>query len=590
MAITGMDYAIDFSVLSDVDPWTDTDWTDTLSTFKIVSGNLHPYRSGATKTSKMVLDNLTIDRTATTVDITVELGVGSSVYHDVGGPAWLVPTGHADAHKGYWFRQNGNNIYLYQIDTGTAASLGSSIKSYGAASWVTGDKLTMRIAGIGSSPTISCYRNGTQLGTSQSVTSYTTTGEPGIVADSQDSNYRGWTAFGFTGLDLGGFSLDDVNGDDVIDHDTAFVVNGDFSGVTISSVTLTQTDATDKTVSFTETDTQLSCTAIDFHASSEIFEGAAIIEVYDGTDTVTLDVTIDFSNDYDTTIAASIDSVKGIFRDITGAAVGHYLHSTPAISTSAVEPREDGPYASIYPAVAAGSTATWWHGNPTTRVWTQIDLVINQVAATGPVWDTTMPSWTLTAGVVGNLDISANVVAGSGSLDSWAVNPAVSGMSIDTAGELECDGTIDAGALWLTVDVADDDATNTSPQIAVTIEPYPLQLSNDSVTSIGQHTATITVDALTADGDIYAAVRTTGAYTDSDIAAIKAGTGAVWYQDKESALTLPFYVTALAADTTLYYGVVQSDGGLDSNVLAGTFDTLEEISFTDFGKAPVVRP
>ena len=46
------------------------------------------------------------------------------------------------------------------------------------------------------------------------------------------------------------------------------------------------------------------------------------------------------------------------------------------------------------------------------------------------------------------------------------------------------------------------------------------------------------------------------------------------------------YATGLSPDTQYYYGVVQSYGGENSDIITGSFSTQAEITYTDEGKAP----
>lgn len=174
----------------------------------------------------------------------------------------------------------------------------------------------------------------------------------------------------------------------------------------------------------------------------------------------------------------------------------------------------------------------------------------------------------------------------------FALNPAVPGFTVQEnapdAGVITYNGTVAAGVLWLAVDATDDNGTTTSPKIAVTIAANQLLLSNPRATSITQTTATLTIDALTATGDIYAAIRDSGPYTAA--ADVKSGVGADWGQDKPAALSTQFYPAGLVADQLYYFGLVQSDGGDDSNLITGTFTTQSNISYTETGKAPTVRP
>ena len=202
------DYTIVFSGTQAT--FSDAGWTDIKSNFQKLLDNLHPVTNGVS--AKMVYDGTAVNRSSDTVSIKVVVGVGHGEYHSTMGPAWIVPSG-GDLGKGYWLMHNGNNVYLYQMDTETG--YGSQIAAFGSASWQLGDVLEMFIDDIQATPDIICKRNGTQLGsTAASVLStYIDNGIPGIVANPDNGEeLRGVTEFGFTGSTSGSFFVDDVNG------------------------------------------------------------------------------------------------------------------------------------------------------------------------------------------------------------------------------------------------------------------------------------------------------------------------------------------------------------------------------------------
>ena len=567
--------------------FVDADWTDIKSNFQKVLDNLHPVTDGVS--AKMVYDGTAVNRSSDTVSIKVVVGVGYDKYHSVMGPAWIVPSG-GDLGKGYWFRHHGNNVYLYQMDTETG--IGSEIENFGSASWALGDVLEMFIDDIQDTPDIICKRNGTQLGSTVAsvLSTYIDNGIPGIVADPQNGEeLRGVTEFGFTGSTSGGFSLDDVNGDNVIDHSATWDINGRFDAVTISTVTLKQGAESEAITPFTETDTALECPTLDMHTTT-LVDGAATVEVYDGTETKSLGVVLDASGTFDVVTATAI-SAYGLLKGVTTPAVGDVCHFPATIGGQAAALRSDGPHFSISPPCADGSTATAWHFSAATPAWTQIDMEINPTAAQGPIWSIPY-AWAVAEGVADTYELSDFVTAsaGGGTVGSYALTPTVTGFSMNSgSGQITFDGTLPAGNLWLTGEAADTNGTTTAPDIAVTIAVNPLGLVDVSVDSIATQTATITVTAKAAVGTIYASVTLLAA--DCDTAAeIITPSASTWDGNKAADLSVSFYVTGLDPDTQYYYGVVQSYGGEDSAVITDTFTTQAEITFTDAGKAPVTRP
>ena len=566
--------------------FVDADWTDIKSNFQKVAGNLHPVTAGVL--AKMVCDGVTVNPSGDTVSIKVVVGVGYDEYHSTMGPAWIVPDTHADKGKGYWLRHNGNNIYLHQMDTETGE--GSSILSFGAETWQLGDVLEMEIYDIVTTPPkIRCKRNGTQLGAAATVTDYIDDGIPGIVADPLNKNTtRGVTEFGFTGTSAGGFSVDDVNGDNVIDHSATWDINGRFDAVTISTVTLKQ-GAESEAITFNETDTALECDTLNMHTTT-LVDGAATVEVYDGTETKSLGVVLDASGTFDVVTATAIGAY-GLLKDVTTPAVGDVCHFPATIGGQAAALRSDGPHFSISPPCADGSTATAWHFSAATPAWTQIDMEINPTAAQGPIWSIPY-AWALVEGVSDTYPLSDFVTAsaGGGTVGSYALNPTVTGFSMNSgSGQITFDGTLPAGNLWLTGEAADTNGTTTAPDIAVTIAVNPLGLVDVSVGSIATQTATMTVTAKAAVGTIYASVTLLAA--DCDTAAeIITPSAETWADSDAADLSVTFFITGLDPDTIYYFGVVQNYSGEDSAVITDTFTTQAEITFTDEGKAPVTRP
>ena len=597
--------------------FSDSDWTDQKSTFTLIGDELHPTTDGVS--AKMVMDGVEVNRSATAISIRIQLGTGFNEFHSVGGPAWLVPAGLSPDHegKGYWFRHNGNDINLYQIDTG--AGIGSSIYHYGSAAWASTDWLEMEISGHNASPenpVIKCFRWGggsperTQIGSGHEVTSYIDTGIPGVVADPQwNEDRRRWKAFDFTGTTTGAFTITSVNGGaaDTVYHNDAFTIYG--TGLdTVATIELTQGTATE-TVEFTldSPNSSISCIAIDMHLTAMV-DGDAILSFTDNaspTTTKEYAVTFSAANDFDIVTSTEIDTYLGAFRDVADAIpgvapeIGDVMHGAGKLVGDSPQKdttwSTDGPYLDAS-TPSDGNTCTCWHYSVTYAFWTQIDMTFNPAAPDGPYWVSTIDAFNVTAGTADTLDLN-DYTTGSTSpedITAWALDPLATGFSLHaTTGVLTYDGTITVpGTIYLYPTATDaNGTTRPAGPLPVIITEDTLQLLSADVTGIGQTEALVVVHILNALGSVYASI--TDDPDDCDTSSeIQDGAGdtAEWYGGKVAALQTSFMASGLTADSTLYYGIVQTDDGEDSNIITGSFSTQAPPTETLLGKSPVRRP
>lgn len=335
-------YERNFTLEPDEPTWVDADYDDVNYTFKLVGGNLKPDTSTyeGVNYHRVVYTGESVDRTADSIYVEVTLGDGPSVYFDQGGPGWFINDASADQGKGYFLNQNGNSFSISRVDTNN--SVGTNIGALGSHTTATGGKVGLEIYQINTSARIRAYYDDVVIGSSIDISAdnYADKVVPGLSASYQNNNARGWTAIAIDGLDLGGFSLTDINGTGVIQNNDAIAINGDFASTTITSVTLSQSGATDEVItSITETDTQLTLAAIDFH-TTDFMDGELTVTVTDGTTSIPISATLDFSDDWLVDTAVSVDST-GMWKDIVGA-VGTPVWSNAVWTATTETPEPPG--------------------------------------------------------------------------------------------------------------------------------------------------------------------------------------------------------------------------------------------------------
>ena len=427
------DYAINFT--GSQNPFSDQDWTDIKSNFQKLSGELIAGSSGVS--AKMVATGVDPDPLADEWLIELTLGGGQSTWHDTIGCLLVVPPGHpsGDAGKGFWLRKNRYECTLRRIDDPSGAPLGTHVASMGSSqAWSEDDKFAMRITDPdGASPVITLLRNGATIPgvSSQAVSSYIQDCKPGIIMDPQSSNRTGVKTFEFTGTAASGggsYTITDVNGDNKITNNQQITINGDFSGVTITSVALSQPSAAGKTLNISsQNDTTVVCDAFDALSGTGLYPTNAnmIITLNDGTTEKTLGgLAIVFPGK--TFSWALNSSVGGLFQGNTVATPFMLFNETEAGSQVQLggPSNEPNDRLALAPAVPQGTVING-HYMSLVEPWTwdTYTLTVNQQVPQGSKWNLEV-----------NADGTQDMLYPDGGKPSGSAPGAVSGLSVEVLG------------------------------------------------------------------------------------------------------------------------------------------------------------